>query len=102
MDLIPPDIGTKSACLMCIKAALRGGDMMRFTRRNSPMLTRRRFIQASGGLALAASPLGAPFVIAQPARLKVGLMLPYMLTIGRALMTNPEMLIRISGLTSPP
>jgi len=38
---------------------------------------RRRFLQSVGGLALAASPLAAPFVIAQPARLKVGLMLPY-------------------------
>src|SRR5688572_16062067 len=38
------------------------------------MLSRRRFIQ---GALLAASPLGAPSVIAQPARLKVGLMLPY-------------------------
>ena len=40
-------------------------------------VTRRRFLQGAGGIALAASPLGAPFVIAQPARLKVGLMLPY-------------------------
>jgi len=40
-------------------------------------VTRRRFIQGAGGLALAASPLSAPFVLAQPARLKVGLMLPY-------------------------
>ena len=40
-------------------------------------VSRRRFIQGAGGLALAASPLGAPFVIAQPARLRVGLMLPY-------------------------
>jgi branched-chain amino acid transport system substrate-binding protein len=40
-------------------------------------ITRRRFIQGAGGLALAASPFGAPFAIAQPARLKVGLMLPY-------------------------
>ena len=40
-------------------------------------ITRRKFIQGAGGLALAASPLGAPFAIAQPARLKVGLMLPY-------------------------
>ena len=38
---------------------------------------RRRFLQAAGGLALTASPLSAPFVIAQPAPLKVGLMLPY-------------------------
>ena len=30
-------------------------------------ITRRRFLQGTGGLAVAASPLGAPFVIAQPA-----------------------------------
>lgn len=40
-------------------------------------VSRRRFIQGAGGLALAASPLGASFVIAQPAPVKVGLMLPY-------------------------
>jgi len=40
-------------------------------------ITRRRFIQGAGGLVLAASPFAAPFVIAQPSRLKVGLMLPY-------------------------
>ena len=40
-------------------------------------IPRRRFLQSAGGLVLAASPLGAPFVLAQPARLKVGLMLPY-------------------------
>ena len=39
-------------------------------------LKRRRIIQAAAGLA-AASPLGAPFVIAQPAPVRVGLMLPY-------------------------
>ena len=38
---------------------------------------RRRFLKRLGGAALAASPLGAPFVMAQPARIKVGLMLPY-------------------------
>jgi branched-chain amino acid transport system substrate-binding protein len=40
-------------------------------------ITRRRFIQGAGGLVLAASPFGVPFVMAQPSRLKVGLMLPY-------------------------
>ncbi|MEO8202360.1 MAG: ABC transporter substrate-binding protein [Betaproteobacteria bacterium] len=40
-------------------------------------ISRRRFLQAAGGLAVAASPLGAPYVIAQPAPIKVGLMLPY-------------------------
>jgi len=40
-------------------------------------ITRRHFLQGAGGLAVAASPLGAPFVLAQPARLRVGLMLPY-------------------------
>jgi branched-chain amino acid transport system substrate-binding protein len=40
-------------------------------------ISRRRFLQGAGGLALTASPLAAPFVIAQPAPLKVGLMLPY-------------------------
>lgn len=39
--------------------------------------SRRRFLQAAGGAALAASPLGAPLVLAQPAPIKVGLMLPY-------------------------
>lgn len=40
-------------------------------------ITRRRFLQGAAGLALAAGPLGAPLVLAQPARLKIGLMLPY-------------------------
>jgi len=40
-------------------------------------ITRREFIQGAAGVALAASPLGAPFVHAQSAPLKVGLMLPY-------------------------
>jgi branched-chain amino acid transport system substrate-binding protein len=40
-------------------------------------ITRRSFLQVAGGLAVAASPLGAPFVNAQSARLRVGLMLPY-------------------------
>ena len=40
-------------------------------------ITRRKFIQGAGGLALAASPFGAPFVMAQSAPLKAGLMLPY-------------------------
>ena len=40
-------------------------------------ISRRRFLQGAGGLALAASPLGAPFVMAQPSPIKVGLMLPY-------------------------
>ncbi|HYL89153.1 MAG TPA: ABC transporter substrate-binding protein [Burkholderiales bacterium] len=40
-------------------------------------ISRRRFLQSAGGIALAASPLGAPFVMAQGAPLKVGLMLPY-------------------------
>ena len=40
-------------------------------------ITRREFIQGAAGLALAASPVGAPFVHAQSATLKVGLMLPY-------------------------
>lgn len=40
-------------------------------------ITRRRFIQGAGGLALVASPLGAPFVRAQGAPVRVGLMLPY-------------------------
>ena len=38
---------------------------------------RRRFLKGLGGIALAASPLGAPYVRAQSAPLKVGLMLPY-------------------------
>ena len=38
---------------------------------------RRRFIQAAGGVAAAASPLGGSFVLAQPAPVRVGLMLPY-------------------------
>ena len=40
-------------------------------------ITRRHFLQGAGGLVVAASPLGAPFAIAQQARLRVGLMLPY-------------------------
>jgi branched-chain amino acid transport system substrate-binding protein len=40
-------------------------------------ISRRRFLQGAGGLALAASPLSAPFVRAQSAPVKVGLMLPY-------------------------
>ena len=44
--------------------------------RSNPV-TRRRFLQGAGGLAVAASPLGAPFVFAQPAPVRVGLMLPY-------------------------
>jgi branched-chain amino acid transport system substrate-binding protein len=40
-------------------------------------ITRREFIQGAAGVALAASPLGAAFVHAQSAPLKVGLMLPY-------------------------
>ena len=40
-------------------------------------VSRRRFLQGAGGLALAASPLAAPFVMAQGAPIKVGLMLPY-------------------------
>jgi len=44
---------------------------------NQQRTSRRRFLQAAGGFALTASPLGAPFVIAQPAPIKVGLMLPY-------------------------
>jgi len=40
--------------------------------------TRRRLLKAAaGGAALAATGLHAPYVIAQPAKLKVGLMLPY-------------------------
>jgi branched-chain amino acid transport system substrate-binding protein len=40
--------------------------------------SRRRFLKtAAGGAALAAGSLHAPFIIAQPAKLKVGLMLPY-------------------------
>ena len=38
---------------------------------------RRRFLKGLGGVALAASPLVAPYVRAQSAPLKVGLMLPY-------------------------
>ena len=38
---------------------------------------RRRFLKTAGGLALAASPWGMRFAVAQPSRLKVGLMLPY-------------------------
>ena len=37
-------------------------------------VTRRRFLQGAAGIALAASPFGAPLVVAQPARLKVGLL----------------------------
>jgi branched-chain amino acid transport system substrate-binding protein len=41
-------------------------------------LTRRRLVKpAAGGAALAAGSMHAPFVIAQPAKLKIGLMLPY-------------------------
>ena len=40
-------------------------------------ITRREFIRSAAGFALAASPVGAPFVHAQSAPLKVGLMLPY-------------------------
>ena len=40
-------------------------------------ISRRRFLQGAGGIALAASPLAAPFVMAQGTPLKVGLMLPY-------------------------
>lgn len=40
-------------------------------------MNRRRFLKGLGGVALAASPLGAPYVRAQSAPLKVGLMLPY-------------------------
>ena len=40
-------------------------------------ISRRRFLQGAGGLVVAASPFGAPFVIAQPAPIRVGLMLPY-------------------------
>ena len=40
-------------------------------------ITRREFLQGAAGAALAASPLGASFVHAQGAPLKVGLMLPY-------------------------
>ena len=40
--------------------------------------SRRRFLKAAaGGTALAAGTLHAPFIIAQPAKLKIGLMLPY-------------------------
>ena len=45
---------------------------------NDNPISRRRFLQASGGLALAASPFAVPFVRAQGASpVKVGLMLPY-------------------------
>ena len=40
-------------------------------------ITRREFMQGAAGFALAASPLGVPFVHAQSAPLKEGLMLPY-------------------------
>jgi branched-chain amino acid transport system substrate-binding protein len=40
-------------------------------------ITRRNFMQLAGGLAASASPLAATFVNAQPARLRVGMMLPY-------------------------
>jgi len=40
-------------------------------------ITRRRFIQSAGGLALAASPFATTHVFAQGAPLRVGLMLPY-------------------------
>jgi branched-chain amino acid transport system substrate-binding protein len=41
-------------------------------------LTRRRLVKAAaGGAALAAGSMHAPFIIAQPAKLKIGLMLPY-------------------------
>lgn len=40
-------------------------------------VTRRRFLQGTAGIVLATSPFGASLVLAQPARLKVGLMLPY-------------------------
>ena len=40
-------------------------------------VSRRRFIQGAGGLALAASPLGAPLAMAATAPVRVGLMLPY-------------------------
>ncbi len=46
-------------------------------RSSDKSISRRHFLQGAGGLVLAASPFGAPFVIAQPAPLKVGLMLPY-------------------------
>jgi branched-chain amino acid transport system substrate-binding protein len=41
------------------------------------LISRRRFLQSAGGIALVASPLAAPFVRAQGAPLRVGLMLPY-------------------------
>ncbi|HEY3076817.1 MAG TPA: ABC transporter substrate-binding protein [Burkholderiales bacterium] len=44
---------------------------------NDQRTSRRRFLQGAGGLALSASPLALPFAFAQPAPLKVGLMLPY-------------------------
>ena len=65
---------------MCIKAALTARREAAGTKEDFPMsdpISRRRFIQGAGGLALAASPLGAPFVLAQSAPVKVGLMLPY-------------------------
>ena len=43
----------------------------------SASMNRRRFLKGLGGVALAASPLVAPYVRAQSAPLKVGLMLPY-------------------------
>src|SRR6185503_15260140 len=45
--------------------------------RTANHVTRRHFLQSAGGLAVAASPLVAPFAIAQKSRLRVGLMLPY-------------------------
>jgi branched-chain amino acid transport system substrate-binding protein len=65
---------------MCIKAALSAWREAAGTKEDFSMsdpISRRRFIQSAGGLALAASPLGAPFVLAQSAPVKVGLMLPY-------------------------
>ena len=42
------------------------------------LASRRRFLKtAAGGAAAAAGVLHAPFIIAQPAKIKVGLMLPY-------------------------
>lgn len=44
---------------------------------STPFASRRRFLKTTaGGVALAAGGLHAPFIIAQPAKLKIGLMLP--------------------------
>jgi branched-chain amino acid transport system substrate-binding protein len=45
------------------------------TTRNPP--TRRRFLSTAAGAGAAASLLPAPFVLAQPAKVKVGILLPY-------------------------